>query len=73
MRDEQTLESLHNFIMMAELVSGYTRIAKVGLAAEKGEITHKAAMDNILLIGHQVMDAIKPTIDKMEKYNGTAN
>lgn len=60
-------------MIMAELVSGFQRIAQAGLAAEMGQITQQAALDEILLIGHQVMDSIKPTIDRMEKYNGTTN
>ena len=73
MEGEPTVADLRNLAMMVQLVSGYQRIAQAGLAAELGEISQQAALDKIMLIGHQVMDAIKPNIDKMEKYHGTAN
>lgn len=73
MEGKPTLSDIQNFMIMAELVTGYQRIAQVGLASDLGHITHKAALDEIMLIGHQVMDAIKPNIDKMEKYHGTTN
>lgn len=73
MEGEPTVADLQNLAMMVKLVSGYQRIAQAGLAAELGEISQQAALDKIMLIGHQVMDAIKPNIDKMEKYHGTAN
>lgn len=73
MNGKPTLEHIQHLMIMAELVSGFQRIAQAGLAAEMGQITQQAALDEILLIGHQVMDSIKPTIDRMEKYNGTAN
>lgn len=73
MEGEPTVADLRNLAMMVQLVSGYQRIAQAGLAAELGEISQQAALDKIMLIGHQVMDAIKPNIDKMEKHHGTTN
>ena len=73
MDGKPTLSDIQSFVMIAELVTGYQRIAQVGLASDLGHITHKDALDEIMLIGHQVMDAIKPNIDKMRKYHGTAN
>lgn len=73
MEGKPTLSDIQNFVVMVELVSGYQRIAQVGLASDLGHITHKDALDEIMLIGHQVMDAIKPSIDKMKEYHGTAN
>lgn len=74
MDGKPTLSDIQNFIMIAELVTGYQRIAKVGVAADLGQITSRDALDEIMLIGNQVMDAIKPTIfDNLEKHHGTAN
>ena len=56
MEGEPTVADLRNLAMMVQLVSGYQRIAQAGLAAELGEISQKAALDKIMLIGHQVMD-----------------
>ena len=73
MEGEPNLADLRNLAMIVQLVSGYHRIAQAGLAAELGEISQQDALDKIMLIGHQIMDAIKPNIDRMEKYHGTTN